>query len=694
VGTASYDPSLITVNAGSNLRLGPDTPAALAVNPVGTIALGTDASLTITGNTSTLARLTELTIPEGALFDSSASNAVTFDAIEKLTVNGRLDTVLAAGPFDYLQTVVGSADDVKGEGVAIFDGWAVTHATNHAFDQILAIKDVTVASIAETANTTGGGYGTEEDYTPDAAATRSGTGYILRATTVTPSALGGNLTVDRDLNILDGGSLTFLVVDRTVTINGGAKILVGDPTAILPARPGLSVDTGKTAVLKALTAADVVLAASVSAGGVGILTANSSGTTGILEVQPGSALNVDGNLTAGTVASVRAGKADGLTTLVTSSLEKGVITTAADATNVTAQLGVNPGGVLTIGGASTVGNGSAVAVSVGGLIESTSTLTFSLAGLGNGVYIGTGTIGALNNTGTITADAADDGDAAITGDLIAKGGATVLNSITAKTLSIGSGATAGSFTINNGNSYDSLKINNAVIVGAAVFDASFGTASLTLDGILTGGGSSTLVTKGTGVLVVNDGSGTQVATLRAYGTGGASPQYQSLNGTILTGVGSSAAQLTGNLSLIGGSTLDIAQTLNVGVGGTSGILTVNGGTINLPTSSTSKIVLAALVSGVKGTLVIGTGTTTGGYTLAGVGAADTLGDTLTSANVKMAGALGKNDISGAFGTGGANAAVTGTAGAGAAVATGVVTITGAGDATIKANSGVYSTTEA
>jgi hypothetical protein len=691
VGAASYDPALITVNSGSKLRLGPVTPSALVVNPVGAIDLWDDASLTITGNTSTLDRLTKLTIYPGAVFDSSASNAVTFDALEELTVNGRLDTVLGAGPFDYLQTVVGSSGDVGGDGVAVFGNWDVTHATNHAFDQVLAIKDVTVRSIAETANTTGGGHGTEEDFTPDAAATRSGEGYILRAVTVASSAPGGNLTVDRDLNILAGGSLVFGAADRTVTIQGGAKILVGTSTPILPARPGLSVDTGKTAVLKALTTTDVVLAASVSVGGVGTLTANSVLGTGILEVQPGSALNVDGNLTVGTVTSVRAGKGTGLITLgktpAASSLEKGVITTTADDTNVTAQLGVSLGGVLTIGGASTVGQGSSVGVSFGGLIKSTSSLAFSLtSGTADGVHIGTGTIGALSNTGTITADATD-GNATITGDLIAEDGATVLNSIAAKVLTI-----SGSFTINNGNSYDSLKINDAVITGAAVFNAFTNTASLTLDGILAGGSTSTLLTKGTGVLVVTAGSGpaVPVASLRAYGTGGTSPQYQSLNGAILTGnVAANTVQLTGNLSLIGGSTLDIAQTLNVGfVSTTDGTLTVNGGTINLPTATASKIVLAKLDT-YKGTLIIGTGNGTGGYTLEGVASGGPVG--AVGSNVKTSGAMGSNDISGAFITGINPSLVTGTAGAGAA-GTDAITIQSVGNATIKANSVVYSTT--
>jgi hypothetical protein len=664
LGGARFDAAspVITVYQDSKLTLG---SGALNVNPAGTIDLKADAELTIAGNVSTLEKLQKLYIAAGAVFDSTDSNRTSFKALEELTVDGTLyadltwaNTNAYNDIFNFIQWNSNDSagiGEVGGGGVAVFTGWNVSTTApaiapankEHAFDQLLAIKDLTVNQVAGIANTSGTGA------TPDAG-TSTGDGYILRVNRIT---VPGALTVDRDLNVLANGTINFSAVNNTLTIAAGKKILVG-----ASAKPGLSAGTASAVLV---------------AGGASVLTETTDAlvaSISTLTIQGGSTLNVDGKLTAGAAATAEIFAGAGLMsiTLVESSLENGTILSNAvvsPATDAAAVITVNPSGTLTIGAASAVAKGSSLSVKAGGKVESTSTLTFGATGS----YIGTGKLSAVTDS-TILADATTDGKATISGSLTASEGATVLNSVTEDLVILGT------VTLRNaGTSYDSVALANTTITGVSVFNAD--AANITLTGSLTGG---TLFTKGSsGTLII----GTLV-TLQAGASAGQSLTSVTLDGT--------AVSLVGSLNLVTDSVLTIpeAGTFNVtnGTLSVAGTGTTGGGRIVLgyTTSTAGSLVLAA-DTGTKGTLALGANPTvansisglSGGSAsatdLAGVGAPGTALSTYNSPNITIAG------TSAGDGTAGTSSKVT-------VASAGTVTISGnsaIGGSTISSSSAIY-----
>jgi hypothetical protein len=651
---------VITVYQDSVLTLG-----GANVNPAGTIDLKADAELTIGGNTSTLERLQKLSIAAGAVFDSTDSSRTSFKALEELTVDGTLyadltwvNTNAYSDIFNFIQWNSNDSagqGEVGGSGVAVFAGWNVNTVApvinpsnkEHAFDQLLAIKDLTVNQVAGIGNTSGTGA------TPDAG-TSTGDGYVLRVSRIT---VPGALTVDRDLNILAAGVINFGAINNTLTIAAGKKILVG-----ASAKPGLSAGTAPAVLV---------------AGGASLLTETTDtlvASISTLTVQAGSTLNVDGKLTAGAsaTAEIFAGVNTGIT-LVDSSLENGTIQsnalTGSPPSDATAVITVNPSGTLTIAGISAVAKGSSLTVNAGGKVASTSTLTFGTSGS----FIGTGGLSAVTNS-TIAADAGTDGNVAISGSLTASGGPTVLNSSAGLDLAI-----SGTVTLRNaGTSYDSVAINNTTITGVSVFNADG--ADIALTGSLAGG---TLSTKGNGALTI----GTLVK-LQAGASAG-----QSLTGVTLDGT---AVSLVGSLNLVTDSVLTIpeAGTFNVtnGTLSVAGTGTTGGGRIVLgyTTSTPGQLVLAA-DTGTKGTLALGanptvansisglSGSSASAADLAGVGTPGTASVTYNSPNITIAST-------------GAGAGTAGSSSKVGVVAAGTVTISGnaaSGGSTISSSSVIY-----
>jgi hypothetical protein len=667
LGSAIFnaDPTEIIVNSGSELILG---GGSVAVNPAGTIFLDDNASLSVASTTgATLARLQKLTIDPGASF-TSVSTDVTFAGLEELTVDGTLTALLhSTDPkFTYLETNSndeGGKGEVGGGGAAVFGDWAVDGDDNkHAFDQLLAIRDLTVLSIENVSNTSGGG----SLQTPDAGSP-TGSNIILRVTDITAPA--GGLTIDRDLNVGTDGTIDFGVAENTVTINAGSRILVGDAVAAAPlGNPGLSA-----------TAPAVLVAGSGSAT---VLTETSGAlvvSADTVTVQAGSTLNVDGTFTAGSAgAEIIAGLGDNEITLVNgSSLTKGIIkSNAASAGNATAEITVNPTGVLAIADDSTVEKGSSVKIlAAGSITTATNTaLTFGTSGVSIG-EAATSTAGELSaiSESTITADGTDDGNIAITGALRASKGSSILTGAAGKEITL-----TGSVTLRNaGTAYDSLTLTGARLADVVVFNAD--NAVIDLTGTLTGQSNGSISTKGitAGKGALNIGA---VAVLTATGT-----SAQSLSGVILNGT---AGSLTGSLSLGTGSTLAIpnGQTLLVGtysVTTTSGTISVGTGTVTL--GNASKITLAQLATGV-GTLSFNT------YSLKGVASGGPAGSDTTASTVPNGSTitLTSSDIAGAFGKGGTPGTLTSTA---AAVVTGsdAITITAtSGGNTISGTSKLYS----
>jgi hypothetical protein len=634
----------IVVNQGSTLSLG---SLAYNVNPAGSITLGANARLTIAASGSTLARLKTLSIADGAIFNSTASIGTSFEQLEFLTVHGELNANVTgvgtpANIFRYLQehVVDGRTGDVIGTGKAVFTGWAVRAADAHAFDQLLGIKDLTVASVTGIPKTSGN----ETGWTADANKPPAGTeGIILRATTVNVPA--GGFTVDRDLNLIN--TLTF---DGAVTINQGAKIVTG-PLA----GPGLSSGS---------TSAPVVL---VPGGGTTLTAATGTLTVGVstLAVQLGTTLKVDGTLIAGGIAAtddILAGMGTGEIALTGgTSLNDGLIASkgAIGDTNAAAAITVNGTGTLTIDDDSTVGLDSSVVIIPGGKLVANAgdTLTFGGA---TSLVIDDGSLTSSTSDTTILTTAA--GATISGGKLIITDGNDVL-SIGTDELTISSSV----IIRGSGTSYDSLEIGGVKLT-EAVFDGTVGFPVLTLTGDLIGSTSGSITTKNAGILNIG-----AIATLTA--TNG----QPLANNVVLNGT---AGLTAGTLSLANYAVLTIGGTFTVGDAGagTAGVTTLDVSTAG------SKIAFGGayniVLGNVDGTQVSGALKISSGLTLAGLATGITTATGWGATDVGLAGAtitavaMGVNDIYAV--TGRPAHGATNSGGSVAVVANGIVTISGSG----------------
>jgi hypothetical protein len=680
-GGPSSDPETpfnITVNEGSKLTLGDG--ANLTIDPQGVINLEKNAELYIDSVHTTngmLDQLKGLHILEGAKFSINATGIPSFTQLQNLTVDGLLD-VTASGvtTFANLQTNWDGSNDVSGGGTAIFENLAVTGATlNRAFEQLLAIRHLAVGTVAGIPKTS-------KTDTPDAADPPAGP-YTeekdrptLTVTKITAPPTG--LTINRDLIVVG----TTSVIDfgttnaNKIVIEAGYKIKIADLIRpVLAVKEILSAGTGGAVLADDLAGAAVFASLTANHNDASFTVIGDS-----LDILAESSLNVAGTLTTGiTAVNIFAGEGANRITLTggtgtPSFLKNGSITTeektVADAP---AKIAVNRNGTLKVLAASTVAKGSSIEVSRGGTIDSTgTTLTFGTAGL---VAVGTFTGGGETPAGIAADDT--DGDATITGDLVAMTGAEALKITTATNKLTITGSVS---TRNLGTAYNSVKLAGSVIsgTGTATFDASAGSPSITFTNKLTGGSNGSLTTSLTGKLIMGT-----IITLTGDG--------QSLSGVTLDGT---ALSVTGNLSLTGTTTLAIGATaLNIGAAGASGsgTLAVNGGKITLAGIGSSIVLLKDDGTGQIGNFVLGATPGTNNYLKGLTTAADATA--LATYGVSGAGAYVADNITiagtGAGGSGTATNTATVTVGTGTPPA-GQVTITGGSTGnTITSESGIY-----
>jgi hypothetical protein len=600
----------ITVNPGARLTLGDASNPV--INPAGSIKLaGQDSNLVITGSGATLARLDSLEIAAGAEFTSAAASGLTFAALEKLTVNGFLSVTVGANPFTKLQKDVSQNgnNDVGGSGKAVFRSLNITASLNHAFDQLLGIRDLTVNSVNGISATAGG---TANGETQDASPPQGGNGPItltvLNGITVPtftdPLKPGypGRLIIDRDLVVFNNGTVNFGAPNQTLSIKTGFKIYVGDDdlNSTRANKPILSSGAGDYAVL--VGAGATALQAHYTNGDLTAATAN-------FRVQRGSNLNVEGKLITGAASGqLLAGGGTAQINLQTTTLEKvNVISKTDDEANFTGEIAVTSTGTLTVAGAGAVPTGSIVTIATGGKIISTSTLTFGSNSatstlVDSGPSIGIGTIvggsGAVTITGGTNASATPAeqyATATITGDVIGADGATVLQGTGDKGQKLIINGTVN--LRNTGTSYDSIILAQVDISNEFAFNVTADTVSLLGTGTLVGRAPSNntnlnLTTKDNSLLNIGG-----LGTLKA--TGG-----QNLNGVTLDGTGG----LTGGvLTLASGSVLAVPAGQNFDIGNgdeSSPELRVGTGIITLA-NNTSSITVAAIDTLQYGTLIIG-----------------------------------------------------------------------------------------
>jgi hypothetical protein len=609
-------PTAITVNPGAELILG--GAGNPVIDPVGSIKLaGQDSVLEIRGTGASLAHLNSLEIEAGAEFTTTIGGTgsnPTFASLEILKVNGLLDVNGGSATFDKLQEDIGNAGDVGGSGRAVFRGMPVTAGLDHAFDQLLGIRDLTVGAVSGIPATAGGGVAN----TIDSQVPQAGNGPItLTVASITAPPVTrplddgypGRLIINRDLVVLDGGSVYFGAASRTVSIRTGFKVYISEGIdAVTPIKPILS--NGGTADSVALMAVGATtLQADYADGSLTAGTANFSVERVSLTPTTWAAgtLAVEGKLTTVSIAQLLAGSGTALINLQTATLEKVNVTTNADNTG---KISVTSSGTLRIGAPSVVLAGSSVTVATGGKIVSASTLSF---GANEGSFstdvpaIGIGTLVAGSNDFTITGrtDTTDVtppldnyGYATIDGDVIGTLGGSVL---------VGRGTEGQKLVINgtvtlqnSGTAYDSIALTQVDILNEFEFNVTANTVTLgNATGILVGRGSATT----NNLAIKGANSSLAIGNLGAFeALSAATTINQNLNGVTLNG----ATGLTGGtLTLATGALLSLAGEFVVGDAGvTSATLSVNAGTIALANASAIVKVAADDGAGIKGTLII------------------------------------------------------------------------------------------
>jgi hypothetical protein len=499
--------------------------------------------------------LTELKVGKKAEMDlTSLGNNVHFEHLTIIEVDGTLTVPSTAIGFDDLDEFKGNKGDVSGDsGTALFNGFTVNESTStgvHAFDQLLAIKNLSIGDLTTSGSIeTKAGFKNTQDQA-DADDIPDG-GYLSV----------GTLTLAANTTLLVNRTLDLRAVTGTLATTNRINILAGK-----------GINASGSPVLSATT--DVTLVP-VAAGTVtptapsGLGTLTYSGSLGLDPKNSEVTLAVPGKLAVAT--NFTAGSGVNQVTLINASLENGIVTSDAIATgNSAVEITVNGTGVLTNAGASTVFLGSKISVAKGGKITGTaSTITFGTAG----AAIGVGTLEAAPASGVSAIEATTINETEITGvfTLTHPAGTpttTILSSKATKPLKI-----TGTVNVGAQTSYDVFTLTGGTLSGVSNlgFAAAVPVVDLTTtNATLTGG---TITTEGTGILKIGANF-----TLKA-------PVAQTIGSAVLNGSG---ALNEGELALAGSSVLSII--------GSSGDFTVGNGannaTADLSVSGDASIVLA------------------------------------------------------------------------------------------------------
>jgi hypothetical protein len=473
-------------------------------------------------------------------------NNITFPALTKLKVDGSLTIPSTGLAFTNLQNQVGSKTDVRGTGKAVFAGWDVANASHgHAFDQILGIKDVTVRSVTGVPKTSG----STDLNTPDRAVTNEA-GYKLTVNTIT-AITSGNLTIDRDLYVTAGGSITGTTAN-TITLAPGASVYANDGLVM---RGTGSVDAVLAPVVG--STAVIALAAPISPA-KGTLYTNTSTPpftlkSGVLEIPGTLQIVATGRFDAGTGTAVVS-----LANHTSDTYLKNVIVSS-----VAADPAITVRGTLSIGAAATVAAGARIRVEAGGEI-----LTGGTAGA---TLTNASTVLAINSRlkATVAGDIANLSDAAATP-------ATTVSKISGE-FTLSATGTGGTLTFTGANSgtdiTGSLDLSNGKIT-VTNGDSEYDTAALERARISAPAAATVTFNGSTGIIALGAAS-VNVAggALTTFGTGAL--QF----GTIATLQTKSIPQplpalMTGNGILNGDLVLAEASVLTIN----TGIFAVGGGT--------------------------------------------------------------------------------------------------------------------
>jgi hypothetical protein len=654
--TAAGDDSVITVNKNAALILG-NTTTDIAVNPAGSIKLiagdsgkdnGGKLATLAAATGSTFARLKDLDIGNEASF-SAAGTAVTFAALEIIKVgeNGLLSApnTNQATLFNTLNIKISknTTPDVTGNGKVDLPVWVVTSGKQHAFNQLLAIKEVGILSITGLIKTSGYDVQTE-----DAAAPGSSDAILTIYDGTVGITLTANLTVDRNLNLASSAKLIGPVGRYQITINQGKGIYANG-------KPVLGGSASQT-----LAVLSVVGGGTLTADATDAAIVNSAAVT----VLPGSKILVPGQFGGG--GNIVAGDTDGALTLTADAatyLKGGSIETVGTALTTPlignkAIVNVDAGGILSVGAASA---NAAKVIDINVAVGTNGANGGTIDATGGALTIGTGIINGIlkaTSAGTIvsaatTANAAD-AVTTVTGSYTATG-AAAFKGTTSKTVKL-----TGKIKVGKGTSeYDTAEFGDSDLYGEVVFNGNTGIITIPSAGNVKKG---SLLTKGEGGLAI-----ASIGTIYATGTAQTWAETVTIDGT--------NGLTTGTLTLGADTTLALTGELKVGVSTASpATLAVSSGKETLANASAK--ISAQAEGGTpanKGTITVGS------ITIVGVDSSTgTVADSFGNSSKKTTGDGTASDIFAAStGVSGANANQD--KAASLVVGSGTATITGHGD---------------
>jgi hypothetical protein len=592
--TSADDATVITVNKNASLTLGTGG-TDIAVNPKGSIKLlAGDAGKDNGGKFTTLANSTgsvfeylkSLSIGAEAGF-TAAGTDVTFEALTiiKVGANGLLSApdTNQTDLFNTLNIRIGSTGDVggvdpannnapAGAGEVYLPAWEVTNAKQHAFNQLLAIREVGVLSITDLIKTSG--YNVKTD---DAAAPTSADAVLTIYDNTVGITLAGNLTVDRNLNLASGAKLIGPSAVYQITINQGKGIYANDK----PVLGGSS--SQNLAVL------------SIASGGT--LTAAADGeivNSAAVTVLPGSKVLVPGQFGGG--GAIIAGETDGLLTLAAHAdtyLKSGSIETSGTELTGTpsgykATVSIDDGGTLSVG--ATSANTSRIVdiiVANGGTIDASAAALTIDTGIINGILKATSASTIVATTTTSAANAVTT----VTGSFTASGAAAFKGTAASSVVNL-----TGKIKVGKGLSeYDTAEFGGSTLTGEVLFNGDDGIINIPANGSVKSG---SLSTKGTGGLTI----GASGATGTIYAIGSA-PQALG-DTTVISGTN---GLTEGTLTLGADTTLALKAELKVGLSTASAAtLAVGSGKITLANANAK---ISAQAEGStpanKGTITIG-----------------------------------------------------------------------------------------
>jgi T5SS/PEP-CTERM-associated repeat protein len=337
--------------------------------------------------------------------------------------------------------------------------------------------------------------------------------------------------------------------------------------------------------------------------GAGVRVGRGVGSSGVLNLQNGAAINIDNSISSSSIALGGTGALPGGTGTLNMSGGSAINFTGS-ATGAFLQVGGPSGtGFMTMTGNSIVNMGATGSVRVGSPAASTGTLTI---GAGSKIFADNGGIGG--NSDTVTAG---------TGSVVVTGAGSLLSlSGDSGFLSVGRSGT-GSLSVTNQGTVAATILNVGRAAGGfgtlSVDNAVIALSGQQTTGTLSGAGMAIGNRGGTGAVTVTNGSQINITNLGSSGAG------LSLGGTAPNPLGN------GTLSVSGGSTITVSAapglaTFQVGRDGTGTAGFSGASSINLGDGN----VYVGLLAGSAGTLTLSGGSTLSAGNVYIGGASDTV----------------------------------------------------------------------